>query len=108
MGAMEAEAQTVLAPEIPNVASVTTSASSALETGVAGNGQHITIISDALLYIKFGDSTVDDPDDTATSGNGRAFMIPANTEWHRYVKATQTHFKVKAGAAGKVRWYLSS
>lgn len=92
--------------ETPNVEAMTTTASAAIAIGQSTNGVWFTVISEAIAYIKIGGSSVDDPDETATSGAGRCWRIPADTEWTKHLRADQTHFKIKGDAAAQFRWYV--
>lgn len=104
-------ASRVIAPKqgTIGVESVSTSASSAVDTGVdKGPGTFITFDTNVETFLIFGDSGVVAPDETATSGNQRCFRMPADTTLSVLVTPSTRHFRHKGAASGKLRWYVSS
>lgn len=88
------------------VLSVTTSASSEQSLTEFAT-ERVELKCDVPFWITFGVSTVTDPDETATSGNGRTFRVEAGEPYHVHVVAgTNDKFKVKGVGAGTLRWYV--
>jgi len=97
------------------VLSVTTAASAIQDTGVeagaAGGPRTVKFIGSVAFYVTFagnGGNTVTDPDGTATTGDGRTWLVPANTEWCEPVSPRERYFKVRGTGSGTVRWRISS
>lgn len=104
-------ASRVLAPkeDTINVESVSTSASSAVDTGVSnGPGAYFTFETDVEVFLIFGTSGVSAPDETATSGSQRCYRVPADSEKSFLITPGTAHFRHKGSASGKLRWYRSS
>jgi len=64
-------------------------------------------IADVAFYITFASkgAAVTDPDGTAVAGNGRTWLIPANTPTPFWLGADSKEFKARGTAAGTLRWY---
>ena len=93
--------------ETPNVLAVTTTASAATALSVNHSGQvFFTFTCDQRLFLKIGGSGVAAPDETATTGDGRCWEFPANTLTSVKLLPGQTHVRVKAAAAGNLRYQV--
>ena len=108
----EQDAADRIAPTEGNieVLALTTSASAEQDLGSSAIGRFVTFICSARFYITFGTvGAVTDPDDTATSGGGRTWEVPADTEFHvRIVGPHMQAFKAKGASAANLRRYVSS
>lgn len=92
------------------VLALTTSASSAQDLGAEGSAEqgYWTFISDVDCYITFGAAdSVADPDETATSGDGRTWYMPAGLPQHFELDRRSRYFKAKGTASGHLRYYSS-
>lgn len=93
---------------------ITTSASTAQDTGVSPNNapRYVTLISDVAFYITFSNdglnSAITDPDGAAVTGDARTWFVPANTQANFLAGNTQRYFKARGTGAGTLRWYVSS
>lgn len=82
---------------------VANTASSAIPVG--STGQHL-FICNADFYYLFGAADVPEPDETATSGNQRCFLWPANTPLPLFITGiNDSHVRVKSGSNGYFRQY---
>ena len=96
-----------------NVLAVTTSASSAQDSGVsAGSPRYVTFIADVACFITFSNdglnSAITDPDGTATSNSGRTWRLAADQPQAFLITRTARYFKARGSDAGFLRWYISS
>jgi hypothetical protein len=96
-----------------SVLAITTSASTAQDTGVsAGGPRYVTVIADVACFITFSndglDSAITDPDGTNTSTGARTWRIPADSPQNFLITRTSRYFKARGSAAGYLRWYISS
>jgi hypothetical protein len=92
---------------------ITTSASTAQDTGVNGDSsRYVTFISDIAFFVTFSndglDSSITDPDGTAVSGSGRTWLVPASTPLNVLVSRRSRYFKARGTGSGTLRWYTSS
>ena len=93
------------------VLAITTSASAVQDSEVSSGPHFITLICETAFYITFtanGTNVITDPDGTATSGNARTMLVPANQPTPFIVSQMERYFKVRGTGAGTLRWYLSS
>lgn len=91
--------------ETPNVESVTT-ATTAITLGHSAS-TFLTVISDTKIFLKIGGSDVAAPNKTTDTGDGRCWMIPADTEWTKHLDAAQTHMRLLSDSGtALVRWYV--
>lgn len=98
------------------VLSLTTSASSEQELSVpqSSEGRYVHFIADVVWYVTFSTnghvnnrSEVADPDENATSGDGRTWRIPADTVLAIVPTRITRFFKAKGSASGTLRWYFA-
>lgn len=114
MSDYEKLAAAILPPQEGSISAIaiTTSASTVQDTGVsAGAPRYVTMVSDVAFFVTFGNAgtnTVTDPDGTAVAGNGRTWLVPANTYANFLVGSVQRYFKARGTGSGTLRWYISS
>ncbi len=105
------QAAEYLGPTIPEVVALTGGAASAaiaLPAAPGATGRFVTFVfQEAVVYVKFGDSTVAAPDETATSGTGRCMSYAAGLERSVWLPTYITHIRVKSGTSGNFRYYVS-
>jgi len=94
------------------VVALTTSASAEQDLGLdpmtTGERSYL-FISDVDCYITFSSDgiagSVNDPDETAVTGDGRTFRLPAGMIVSYMVQPCQRYFKVKGSTTGYLRYY---
>jgi len=110
MSAPMDDAAEVLAPTQGNITAVaiSTTANASVDLGAAAVGKYITMIAEVAFYVTFHSAAVTTPDETAVSGDGRTWRVPADTAVHFKVLQGSRHMRVKGSATGTLRYYLSS
>lgn len=83
-----------------NALVMSTTASAAIAHACVDSEEWVTFTCDVAFNILFGISTVADP--------GTVYPFPAGTYSFSPRRGTETHFKVRATAAGAGMWWLSS
>lgn len=98
------------------VLSLTTSASAEQELSVpqSSEGRYVHFIADVAWYVTFSDdgnvvgrSAVTDPSESATTGDGRTWRVPADTVLAIVPTRITRFFKAKGSGSGTLRWYFA-
>lgn len=95
-----------------SVLAITTAASAEQDLALTPEGtgkKSYWFYSDTTCYITFSNDgisgSITNPDETAVTGSGCTFPIPANTMVPFVVSPKQRYFKAKGAASGYLRWY---
>lgn len=88
---------------------ITGTASAEQDLGEDAQTRHsyMRFISDVKFWITFHDVAggTTDPDETAVTGDGRTWMVPASQAENFRADRLGRYFKVKGSAVGTLRWY---
>ena len=94
------------------VVALTTSASAQRDLGldpVSTGRKSYLFVSDVRCYITFSNDgisgSITTPNETAVSGDGRTFMLPADVIMPIVVSPMNRYFIAKGSASGYLRWY---
>ncbi len=115
MSDFETSALTISPPSKDGIGviAITTSASTAQDTGVAANTRrYVTFVSDVACFITFSNdglnTSITDPDGTSVAGSSRTWRLPADSPQNFAIGLMSRYFKARGSAAGYLRWYTSS